>query len=94
MDKVGVAAFKIDDNFPLLGIYFELCTSSLKELNLTNLHNLKPKITIGKIYISFPFEVKSQEFYGVSLMNSGFRSLEESIKMFPSLLVTVVENKK
>ena len=87
MDKVGVAASKID--FPLLGIYFELCTSSLKELNLTNLHNFKPKITIGKIYISFPFVVKSPEFYSVSLMNPGFRSLEESIKMFPSL-VTVV----
>ena len=45
------------------------------------------------IYISFPFVVKSPEFYGVSLMNLGFKSLEESIKMFPSL-VTVVENKK
>ena len=67
MEKVGVAASKIDDNFPLLGIYYSSThSSSLQEFNLTNLHNFKPKITRGKsIYISFPFVVKSPEFYGV-----------------------------
>ena len=64
-EKVGVAASKIDDNFPLLGIY--LCTDS-SSLDLTNLYNLQK---LRGISITFPFVIKSQVYFLMKTQGSG-----------------------
>ena len=71
-EKVGVAASKIDDNFPLLGIY--LCTDS-SSLDLTNLYNLQ---ILRGISITFPYicDQKPGVFFHE---NSEFRSLKNSL---------------